>query len=511
MARPATGTILTVSLADGTLQFRLRFRACGKRHDIYLHEARDCQCGCGGDWNERTARVELDNILARVKAEIWVKPDRRPQRQPPVGPPEIPIFRDYADDWLQAKRDGVIGDKPLSDATHADYRSRLNVHLLPFFGDYRLDEIDRETCLAFKAHKLREAQELRDAIEAGAVIRDRRGRRRTPLGPSMLKKLITALISILDEAVEDRHITTNPARSRRMRVRVPKPKRTFLEIDELAAIEDAAKSQDGQLDPPQKESDQARTATKVARLHAAGKRPKDIATSLRLTKSTVSYHLTQLGIEPVPYIGRRAIVTTLGRSGVRVSELCDIRIGHIRLHDPQGARFHISDSKTEAGIRHVEITPDLSEDLIIHIDRLRRAGYPTGPDAWAFPNSRGGRLSRQRAAKILAEAAVLATDRMRDRGLPPLPHVTPHTLRRTYISIALLANNFDVLWVMNQVGHADSKMTLDVYAQLQQRTKRQHGVAFDDLVRKARDGLGEPQPRRMEREVQNDEFAEAAT
>jgi len=40
-------------------------------------------------------------------------------------------------------------------------------------------------------------------------------------------------------------------------------------------------------------------------------------------------------------------------------------------------------------------------------------------------------------------------------------------LRRTNISIALLANGFDVKWVMSQVGDAVSKMTLDVYAQLQ--------------------------------------------
>jgi integrase len=45
-----------------------------------------------------------------------------------------------------------------------------------------------------------------------------------------------------------------------------------------------------------------------------------------------------------------------------------------------------------------------------------------------------------------------------------MPTTPPHTLRRTYISIALLANNFDVLWVMHQVGRSDSKMTLDVYA-----------------------------------------------
>ena len=39
---------------------------------------------------------------------------------------------------------------------------------------------------------------------------------------------------------------------------------------------------------------------------------------------------------------------------------------------------------------------------------------------------------------------------------------------------------------MRQVGHADSKMTMDVHAQLQQRAERQHGEAFDALVRRAR-------------------------
>jgi len=65
-------------------------------------------------------------------------------------------------------------------------------------------------------------------------------------------------------------------------------------------------------------------------------------------------------------------------------------------------------------------------------------------------------------------------------------------LRRTYVSVALLANNFDVMWVMSQVGHADSKMTTDVYAQLQQRVRREHGKAFDALVRRARERLYGP-------------------
>ena len=83
----------------------------------------------------------------------------------------------------------------------------------------------------------------------------------------------------------------------------------------------------------------------------------------------------------------------------------------------------------------------------------------------------GSRPSREPARGLRCERDA------RETGSPSLPHITPHILRRTYISIALLANNFDVVWGMNQVGHVDSKMTLEVYAQLQQRAKRDHGAA----------------------------------
>ena len=76
----------------------------------------------------------------------------------------------------------MLGDRPIDANTQNDYRWRLSRHLLPFFGAYRLDEIDATLCLAFKAHKLREAAELRAAIAAGADLRDRRGRRQRPLG-----------------------------------------------------------------------------------------------------------------------------------------------------------------------------------------------------------------------------------------------------------------------------------------------------------------------------------------
>ncbi|MGI8632527.1 MAG: hypothetical protein ACR2NA_08290 [Solirubrobacterales bacterium] len=63
-------------------------------------------------------------------------------------------------------------------------------------------------------------------------------------------------------------------------------------------------------------------------------------------------------------------------------------------------------------------------------------------DAYAVPNLNGGRMSRQRVGQIVGDAAREATRLHTVRGLPPLPNVTPHALRRTYISIALLANSF---------------------------------------------------------------------
>src|ERR1700682_4900267 len=51
--------------------------------------------------------------------------------------------------------------------------------------------------------------------------------------------MMSLLAQILDDAVADKLREGNPARSKRLRVRVPKPERTFLEIDQLVALLDA--------------------------------------------------------------------------------------------------------------------------------------------------------------------------------------------------------------------------------------------------------------------------------
>lgn len=428
MPRTTAGTSEARTLSDGTRAFRLRFHVGGERQIVTLHERPACPCGCGGGWDERSARTELGNVLARVRAGVWERPQPAAATTDAQTDAATLTFHEYASRWLQAKIDGVLGERPIDENTEADYRWRLSCHLLPFFASHPLAKIDRALCLEFKAHKLREAQELRQALEAGADIRDQRGRRRVPLGPASIRKLIDTLAAILDDAIEDDYITHNPARGKRMRVRVPKPNRTFLEMDELACLLDAASTQEQPLRPAQTPAALGPTTALVAHLLSQGKRPQQIAAQLGLAKSTVSHHLARLNANVGRgYIGRRVVCEILGRSGVRASELCDLLIGQVRLHDPTGARFRIPDAKTESGIREVQMSPELVEAIVEHVERLRQIGAPTGPEAHLVPNLRGGRMARQRVGEIVAEAATQASEQLQKSGLPPLP--TPHRTR----------------------------------------------------------------------------------
>jgi integrase len=480
MACQTKGSFETRVLADGTRSFHLRFQVEGRRYSVVLHERPGCGCGCGGGWHEIAARSELADLKVRVRAGLW-RP-RAPQRLAGRATAKpMPTFGAYATAWLEAKIVGALGDRPIAPNTLNDYRARLR-HLA-YLDAYPVDQIDPGLCVEFKAHLLAQAREIREALAAGDELHERSGRRRRPLAPATIRKVLDALGSILEEAVEDGLLAHNPARGRRMRIRVPKPKRTCLEIDELASLLDAAADQDDPVANAWLEKAASPSAVAVAELAAQWLRPGQIGERLGLSRATVTYHLRRLGVKSGRgYAGRRVICELLGRGGVRVGELCNMRIGDMRVYDSSGARFRVVESKTEAGERLVEMSPALAEAVAEHIARLRALGLPSGLDAYLVANLRGGRLSRRRVGQIVAEAASLAGERLAAKDMPTLPHTTPHTLRRTYISIALIANKFDVKFVMSQVGHANSAMTMDVYAQLEQRAKRSHGASFDRLL-----------------------------
>src|SRR5215216_5054639 len=84
----------------------------------------------------------------------------------------------------------------------------------------------------------------------------------------------------------------------------------------------------------------------------------------------------------------------------------------------------------------------------------------------------GGRHSDSNVRnRLLAGAVRRANEKRAAEGEMLLPEkVTPHTLRRTFASLALAAGR-DPRWVMAQLGHTDARFTLNVYAQVMQRQR----------------------------------------
>ncbi|MGA9313087.1 MAG: LuxR C-terminal-related transcriptional regulator [Solirubrobacteraceae bacterium] len=77
---------------------------------------------------------------------------------------------------------------------------------------------------------------------------------------------------------------------------MPKPSRTFLEMDELAALLQAAGAQD---EPAHEASPHPRLGERtlqVQRLLNKGYQPRQIAKRLGVAQGTVSFHLRRLGV-----------------------------------------------------------------------------------------------------------------------------------------------------------------------------------------------------------------------
>ena len=135
-----------------------------------------------------------------------------------------------------------------------------------------------------------------------------------------------------------------------------------------------------------------RTRDRGTGLAAASGPPSAIASELGIVRPMVSYHLAQLGAGNARAdLGSGALVEILARAGLRVSERCDVRLRDVRLQPRGAAHRRILDAKTAAGIREVQLKPDLVDRLTRHLARLRAAGRPTGLDAYLFPNVRGHR------------------------------------------------------------------------------------------------------------------------
>jgi integrase len=343
--------------------------------------------------------------------------------EPPAGdaaPAAEPTFHEFASRWLSARR------HELRDSTYADYRWRLVHHLLPFFAEYKPSAITISLVDRYREDKLIQRDETDRARAAGATLVDHAGRPQRGLSNESINKTLALLATMLDDAVERGWAPSNPARGRRRRLRAPRPEGTFLEPDELRDLLAAAQHRD--------------------------------------TGSRRDHRLA-----------RREIIATLALAGLRVSELCHLRWRDV---DLAHGRLTVVDAKTPAGTRQVDTTPMLREILTEYRSRIA----DPDPSAFVFTTASGRPRDKDNVrTRVLAPCVADANAAREEHGLPRLPHVTPHTLRRTFISL-LLASNADVPYVMGQVGHTDEGTTLRSYAKVLNRDRRHVGVAVDEMI-----------------------------
>ena len=169
----------------------------------------------------------------------------------------------------------------------------------------------------------------------------------------------------------------------------------------------------------------------------------------------------------------RTMLEMFYSSGLRVSELIDLKIGNV-YRSKQLLLVFGKGSKE----RVVPYSDDAARYLHEYLDRMRHTLMKKGDfNEYVFINNRGGRLTRQGVWKKLKEFALLA-------GITK--DISPHKLRHTFAT-HLLEGGADLRSVQTLLGHA-SINTTEIYTHvehkaIQKEFERKHpreNINFED-------------------------------
>lgn len=166
----------------------------------------------------------------------------------------------------------------------------------------------------------------------------------------------------------------------------------------------------------------------------------------------------------------RAVVHLLRWTGMRVGEACALTWDDVRLDEGE---IRVRASKTDSGIRTVPVLPELDDELRAWRRHLERLGLhrPHGP---VLATRHGTAMKEQFAWRLVKRVAGRAGVRARpaaDASGWNVSEVTDHTLRRTFAT-DLLNRGVRLETVSKTLGHKDTRVTQQYYAELLDRTAR---------------------------------------
>lgn len=130
--------------------------------------------------------------------------------------------------------------------------------------------------------------------------------------------------------------------------------------------------------------------------------------------------------------------------------------------------LEVAHSKTDAGVRTIDLTPALRDELAVWLDRspFKR------PTDRVFPTTTGKPDNRNNVRKrLLVKAIEKANTKLEELRIEPIGKVAPHGLRRTFASLRHAVGD-DVAYTSEQLGHEDPTFTLKVYVTAAKRRGR---------------------------------------
>jgi integrase len=143
---------------------------------------------------------------------------------------------------------------------------------------------------------------------------------------------------------------------------------------------------------------------------------------------------------------------------------------------PRFRAFWATDRVTEkqAFERFIDFTIARLERWPDAVESWRARSPPGAALARRLPDGAGRPFLRRHARpsarsdrfrdRVLARSARLANERRSEQGLPALPKITPHSLRRTWAMLVAQAGR-DPHWIADQIGHTSAAFMLQVYQQ----------------------------------------------
>jgi len=400
-------------------------------------------------WNEIAADRQLQEYLQQARAGVY---------RPAVvveAPVELdPTFHEFASSWLELKR------VELADTTYEDYRNLLVRHLLPFFAELQLTHITYERVAEYRAERLRTSRALHDAAAAGFPLiehdKDGHPRPRRLFGARQINASIGLLAQILARAVKSDSYTLarNPAIDPELRVKRKKPAaRRHLEADEVLDLLAAAIELDNPVSiATVQRAELVRHLRDVKQL-----KWKEIAAELGCSEPTAIW-LYRRQPEPHPERHLRTAIALLTLAGGRNQETAALTWNEL---DFSHQRIVVGESKSRP--REIEMSPFLVEELLLHRRDLRRP--PRGNDLVLQTRAGEPRTRHNLNNNVLKPVVARADQRRRRRGAAPLPpNITPHTLRRTFVTMSAQRGK-SLSWIVGQIGHYDFTTTHRYYLQ----------------------------------------------